>query len=164
MEKYSIELTRDELVRVIEGLGLLMDEAQEEQDKKKRHNSCVLRRQLLEVADGELAEFGGHPELVPTGEEPDEKPKAVCAEDIDTRKHVGTVNDYITRIDPDVDIIIQGVTPGSCMARDYFKGTLGNVPEKLRSQEVLYHAWSIDNEMNVLCIPRDDSLLKEVQA
>lgn len=34
MEKYSIELTRDELVRVIEGLGLLMDEAQEEQDKK----------------------------------------------------------------------------------------------------------------------------------
>lgn len=44
MEKYSIELTRDELVRVIEGLGLLMDEAQEEQDKKKRHNACVLRR------------------------------------------------------------------------------------------------------------------------
>ena len=35
MEKYSIELTRDELVRVIEGLGLLMDEAQEEQDKEK---------------------------------------------------------------------------------------------------------------------------------
>ena len=31
MEKYSIELTRDELVQVIEGLGLLMDEAQEEQ-------------------------------------------------------------------------------------------------------------------------------------
>lgn len=27
MEKYSIELTRDELVRVIEGLGLLMDES-----------------------------------------------------------------------------------------------------------------------------------------
>lgn len=71
MEKYSIELTRDELVRVIEGLGLLMDEAQEEQDKEKRHNACVLRRQLLEVADGELAEFGGHPELVPTGEEPE---------------------------------------------------------------------------------------------
>lgn len=47
MEKYSIELTRDELVRVIEGLGLLMDEAQEEQDKEKRHNACVLRRQLL---------------------------------------------------------------------------------------------------------------------
>lgn len=92
MEKYSIELTRDELVRVIEGLGLLMDEAQEEQDKEKRHNACVLRRQLLEVADGELAEFGGHPELVPTGEEPDEEPEAVCTDDINTRKHVDTVN------------------------------------------------------------------------
>ena len=69
-----------------------------------------------------------------------------------------TVNDYITRIEPDVEVIIQGVTPGSCMARDYFKGTLGDVPEKLRSQEVL------DNEMNVLCIPRDDSLLLEVHA
>lgn len=75
-----------------------------------------------------------------------------------------TVNDYITRIDPDVEVIIQGVTPGSCMAFDYFKGTLGNVPEKLRSSEVLYHAWSIDNKMNVLCIHRDDSLLKEVRA
>lgn len=71
MEKYSIELTRDELVRVIEGLGLLMDEAQEEQDKEKCHNTCVLRRQLLEVADFELAEFVGHPKLVPTGEEPE---------------------------------------------------------------------------------------------
>ena len=40
-----------------------------------------------------------------------------------------TVNDYITRIEPDVEVIIQGVTPGSCMARDYFKGTLGDVPE-----------------------------------
>ncbi len=77
MEKYSIDLTRDELVRVIEGLGLLMDEGQEEQDKEKRHNACVLRRQLLEVADGELAEFGGHPELVPTGEEPDENPDSL---------------------------------------------------------------------------------------
>ena len=75
-----------------------------------------------------------------------------------------TVNDYIIRIDPDVEVIIQGVTPGSCMEFDYFKGTLGNVPEKLRSQEVLYHAWSIDDKMNVLCIPRDDSLLKEVRA
>ena len=71
MEKYSIDLTRDELVRVIEGLGLLIDEAQADGDKTKRHNACVLRRQLLEVADGELAEFGGHPELVPTGEEPE---------------------------------------------------------------------------------------------
>ena len=75
-----------------------------------------------------------------------------------------TVNDYITHNDSDVEIIIQGVTPDSCMVRDYFKGTLGNVPEKLRSQEVLYHAWSIGNEMYVLCIPRDDSLLEEVQA
>lgn len=58
MEKYSIELTRDELVRVIQGLGLLMDEAQEDQDKEKRHNACVLRRQLLEVADGELNSLG----------------------------------------------------------------------------------------------------------
>lgn len=37
----KVELTRDELVRVIEGLGLLMDEAQEEQDKENRHlRSC----------------------------------------------------------------------------------------------------------------------------
>lgn len=165
MEKYSIDLTRDELVRVIEGLGLLMDEAQAEGNKTKRHNACVLRRQLLEIADGELAEFGGHPELVPTDEEPkDEKPEAVSMDDIDAHEHVKTVNGYIIRNDPDVEIIIQGVTSGSCMVRDYFKGTLGDVPEKLRSQEVLYHAWSIGNEMYVLCIPRDDSLLMEVQA
>ena len=75
-----------------------------------------------------------------------------------------TVNDYITRNEPDVEIIIEGITPGSCMVKHYFKGMLGNVPEKLRSQEVLYHAWSIDDKMNVLCIPRDDSLLKEVRA
>ena len=98
MEKYSIELTRYELVRVIEGLGLLIDEAHEEQDKEKFHNASVLRRQLLEVADGELAEFGGHPELVPTGEEPDEKP------------------DRLER---------------------YFKGMLGEIPERLRGHSEL---------------------------
>ena len=155
MEKYSIELTRDELVRVIEGLGLLMDEAQEEQDKKKRHNACVLRRQLLEVADGDLAEFGGHPELVPTGEEPDEKPEAVCTED--------TVNDYIIRNDPDVEIIIRGLFPKSCMVEQYFKGMLGEVPEKLRNVEVIRRSWSVLNEMWVLGVARDPSL-KEVQA
>lgn len=163
MEKYSIELTRDELVRVIEGLGLLMDEAQEEQDKEKRHNACVLRRQLLEVADGELAEFGGHPELVPTGEEPDEKPEAVCTDDINTRKHVDTVNDYIIRNDPDVEIIIEGVFPRSCCVECYFKGMLGEVPERLRSVEVIKRSWSVLNEMWVLDVPRDPSL-KEVQA
>lgn len=163
MEKYSIELTRDELVRVIEGLGLLMDEAQEEQDKEKRHNACVLRRQLLEVADGELAEFGGHPELVPTGEEPDEEPEAVCTDDINTRKHVGTVNDYIIRNDPDVEIIIEGVFPRDCMVECYFKGTLGEVPERLRNVEVIKRSWSVLNEMWVLDVPRDPSL-KEVQA
>ena len=106
MEKYSIELTRDELVRVIEGLGLLMDEAQEEQDKKKRHNACVLRRQLLEVADFELAEFVGHPELVPTEEEPDEKPEPVTMDDIDAHEHdytpwgVCTICGYIKYMSP----------------------------------------------------------------
>ena len=155
MEKYSIELTRDELVRVIEGLGLLMDEAQEEQDNKKRHNACVLRRQLLEVADGDLAEFGGHPELVPTGEEPDEKPEPVCTE--------GTVNDYIIRNDPDVEIIIEGLFPKSCMVEPYFKGMLGEVPEKLRNVKVIERSWSLLNEMWVLGVARDPSL-KEVQA
>lgn len=159
MEKYSIELTRDELVRVIEGLGLLMDEAQEEQDKEKRHNACVLRRQLLEVADGELAEFGGHPELVPTGEEPE----AVCTDDINTRKHVSTVNDYIIRNDPDVEIIIEGLFPGSCQVECYFKGTLGEVPERLRSVEVIKRSWSVLNEMWCLGVARDPSL-KEAQA
>lgn len=163
MEKYSIELTRDELVRVIEGLGLLMDEAQEEQDKEKRHNACVLRRQLLEVADGELAEFGGHPELVPTGEEPDEEPEAVCTDDINTRKHVDTVNDYIIRNDPDVEIIIEGVFPRDFKVECYFKGTLGEVPERLRNVEVIERYWSVLNEMWVLDVPRDPSL-KEVQA
>ena len=163
MEKYSIELTRDELVRVIEGLGLLMDEAQEEQDKEKRHNACVLRRQLLEVADGELAEFGGHPELVPTGEEPDEEPEAVCTDDINTRKHVYTVNDYIIRNDPDVEIIIEGVFPRDFKVECYFKGTLGEVPERLRNVEVIERYWSVLNEMWVLDVPRDPSL-KEVQA
>ena len=124
MEKYSIELTLDELVRVIEGLGLLIDEAHEEQDKEKFHNASVLRRQLLEVADGELAEFGGHPELVPTGEEPDEKP------------------DRLER---------------------YFKGMLGEIPERLRNVEVIERSWSVLNEMWVLGVPRDPSL-KEVQA
>ncbi len=155
MEKYSIELTRDELVRVIEGLGLLMDEAQEEQDKKKRHNACVLRRQLLEVADGDLAEFGGHPELVPTGEDPDEKPEPVCTED--------TVNDYIIRNDPDVEIIIEGLFPKSCMVEPYFKGMLGEVPEKLRNVKVIKRSWSLLNEMWCLGVARDPSL-KEVQA
>ena len=66
---YKIDfLTRGELVNIIEGLGLLIDEAQEEHDKNKRHSACVLRAKLLEVADGELAEYGGHPELVPTGD------------------------------------------------------------------------------------------------
>lgn len=66
---YKVDfLTRVELVNIIEGLGLLIDEAQEEHDKNKRHSACVLRAKLLEVADGELAEFGGHPELVPTGD------------------------------------------------------------------------------------------------
>ena len=163
MEKYSIELTRDELVRVIEGLGLLMDEAQEEQDKKKRHNACVLRRQLLEVADGDLAEFGGHPELVPTGEEPDEKSQPVTMDDIDAHEHVDTVNDYIIRNDPDVEIIIEGLFPRSCMVEQYFKGMLGEVPEKLRNVEVIQRSWSILNEMWVLGVARDPSL-KEVQA
>lgn len=163
MEKYSIELTRDELVRVIEGLGLFMDEAHEEQDMKKLHNACVLRRQLLEVADFEIAEFVGHPELVPTGEEPDEKPEAVCTDDINTRKHVSTVNDYINRNDPDVEIIIEGVFPRSCCVECYFKGMLGEVPERLRSVEVIKRSWSVLNEMWVLDVPRDPSL-KEVQA
>ena len=163
MEKYSIELTRDELVRVIEGLGLLMDEAQEEQDKKKRHNACVLRRQLLEVADGDLAEFGGHPELVPTGEEPDEKPQPVTMDDIDAHEHVDTVNDYIIRNDPDVEIIIKGLFPKSCMVEPYFKGTLGEVPERLRNVELIERSWSVLNEMWCLGVARDPSL-KEVRA
>ena len=154
MEKYSIELTRDELVRVIEGLGLLIDEAHEEQDKEKFHNASVLRRQLLEVADGEL---------VPTGEEPDEKPEAVCTDDINTRKHVDTVNDYIIRNDPDVEIIIEGVFPRDFKVECYFKGTLGEVPERLRNVEVIERSWSVLNEMWVLGVPRDPSL-KEVQA
>ena len=163
MKKYSIELTRDELLRLIDALWLLMNEAEVEQDKKQYYKSHVLYRQLLEVADGELAEFGGHPELVPTGEEPDEKPKAVCAEDIDTRKHVDTVNDYIIRNDPDVEIIIEGLFPRSCMAEQYFKGMLGEVPEKLRNVEVIQRSWSILNEMWVLGVARDPSL-KKVQA
>lgn len=106
MEKYSIELTRDELVRVIEGLGLLMDEAQEEQDKEKRHNACVLRRQLLEVADGDLAEFGGHPELVPTGEEPEIASDHEDSDDPDAHDHdytpwgVCTICGYIKYMSP----------------------------------------------------------------
>lgn len=159
----NVELTRVELVRVIEGLGLLMDEAQEEQDKEKRHNACVLRRQLLEIADGELAEFGGHPELVPTGEEPDEKPEADHTYDIGSRKHVKTIDDYITRNDADVEIIIEGMIPGTCTSERYFKGKLGEVPERLRNVEVIERSWSVLNEMWVLDVARDSSLL-EVQA
>lgn len=58
MEKYSIELTRDELVRVIEGLGLLMDEAQEEQDKVQSLSKfsdpdkrCILSERTIEKLD-----------------------------------------------------------------------------------------------------------------
>lgn len=66
---YKVDfLTRGDLVNLIEGLGLLIDEAQKEQDKNKRHRACYLRAKLLEVADGELAEYGGHPELVPSGD------------------------------------------------------------------------------------------------
>lgn len=79
-----------------------------------------------------------------------------------TRKHVDTVNDYIIRNDPDVEIIIEGVFPRDFKVECYFKGTLGEVPERLRNVEVIERYWSVLNEMWVLDVPRDPSL-KEVQ-
>lgn len=70
-----------------------------------------------------------------------------------------TVNDYITRNDPDVEILIEGITPGSCMVEPYYQGKLCNIPEKLRSVEVIQRAWSIVNEMWILGVARDSSLL-----
>jgi len=70
-----------------------------------------------------------------------------------------TVNDYITRNDPDVEIIIEGLIPGSCMVEHYFQGKLCDIPEKLRSVEVIQRAWSIGNEMWILGVARDSSLL-----
>lgn len=91
---YKIDfLTSVELVNIIEGLGLLIDEAQKEQDKNKRHRACVLRAKLLEVADGELAEYGGHPELVPTGD--GEKTRELYK----PRKEYGVYLDISVRLD-----------------------------------------------------------------
>ena len=73
------------------------------------------------------------------------------------------VNDYITRNEKDVEIIIEGIFPDSCQVEQYFKGMLGDVPEKLRNVEVIERSWSVLNEMWCLGVARDRSLL-EVQA
>ena len=89
-----------------------------------------------------------------------------CSKDVsesDLNELVITVNDYITRNDPDVEIIIEAMIPGTCTSERYFKGMLGDVPEKLRNVEVIKRSWSVLNEMWVLDVSRDPSL-KEVQA
>ena len=74
-----------------------------------------------------------------------------------------TVNDFIIRNDGDIEIIIQGIIPRSCMVENYYKGKLCDIPEKLRSVEVIEKAWSLGNEMWVLGVPRNSSL-REVKA
>ena len=62
-----------------------------------------------------------------------------------------TVNDYIAHYDGDSEVLIYADL--SDFQRDiYYEGTLGNVPEYLRSQDVICHEWYAgDLELLINC-------------
>ena len=78
-------------------------------------------------------------------------------------KNTRTVNDYVTHnLGMDVEIIIESKVPGTCMSERYYKGLIDAVPDKLLNVAVLGRSWSVLNEMWVLEVFYDPSLL-EVQ-
>lgn len=69
-----------------------------------------------------------------------------------------TVNDYITRYDGDIDIIIEGVMPDSSIVEQYYRGKLRNIPDNLRNVEVIEKILFLPDKMWILHVPRDFSL------
>lgn len=65
-----------------------------------------------------------------------------------------TVNDYIAHNDDSTEVIIEAYI-NSVQVERYYVGSLGNVPEELRSQEVFEHAWYVDADLPVLTIARN---------
>ncbi len=151
----NIELTHDDLVILSDYLNSAIDRKRTSLNDERefmQSYSCSGSNRKKSVAriaelEGELSELLSLYKKI--------------FDESNTRTNTRTVNDYITHnLGMDVEIIIESKVPGTCMSERYYKGLIDAVPEKLRNVAVLGRSWSVLNDMWVLDVDYDPSLLE----